>query len=252
MASPMIYPIGISKACQYAVSFLTQDGFDIVDHPTPEATHLLLDVPSFGPDGKLRSGEHLQSILDMLPHSICVIGGNLHSAALAEHNIADLLSNANYLAQNAAITAECALQTALPLLETTLYETKCLVLGWGRIGKCLCRLLSAIRCPVTVAARKEQDRAIIRALGFHAADYPALSDNLSEFDLIFNTVPAPILSPTQLSHCPNCVKIDLASSAGLTGDDIIHARGLPGICAPRTSGRLIADAVRNYIKEGIV
>jgi len=251
MKKTLIYPIGTTKACRYAVCYLGQEGFDIVDHPTPEVTHLLLDVPSFRTDGILRSGEMLQPTLDMLPHDITIIGGNLCCSALSEYTIADLLTNADYLAQNAAITAECALQIALPLLDTTLFETKCLILGWGRIGKFLSRLLSAARCPITVAARKEHDRAMIRALGLNAADYPELSRNLSEYELIFNTVPSPILSAEKLALCRNCVKIDLASAPGLAGEDVIHARGLPGIHAPKSSGKLIADSVRDYIREAV-
>ena len=45
-------------------------------------------------------------------------------------------------------------------------------------------------------------------------------------------------------HCrPECLKIELASVSGMEGDDVIIARGLPGIWAPETSGRLIARTV---------
>ena len=36
------------------------------------------------------------------------------------------------------------------------------------------------------------------------------------------------------------MKIELASKAGMVGDDIIPARGLPGIHMPESSGELIA------------
>jgi dipicolinate synthase subunit A len=77
----------------------------------------------------------------------------------------DLLKDPHYLAKNAAITAECALKVAAPYLKTTFSESPTLILGWGRIGKCLARLLSARNCPVSVAARKESDRAMLEAFG---------------------------------------------------------------------------------------
>jgi hypothetical protein len=39
------------------------------------------------------------------------------------------------------------------------------------------------------------------------------------------------------------VKIELASSPGLEGDDVIEALGLPGKYAPETSGKLIARTI---------
>jgi hypothetical protein len=39
----------------------------------------------------------------------------------------------------------------------------------------------------------------------------------------------------------DCVKIELASKDGMEGDDIIIARGLPGIHLPESSGELIAE-----------
>ena len=41
----------------------------------------------------------------------------------------------------------------------------------------------------------------------------------------------------------DCVKIELASTDGIAGSDILTARGLPGTYAPETSGKLIAATV---------
>ncbi len=244
-----LYPIGTTPALAYAVSFLKQTGLEIVDHPTPEVTHLLLDVPSFGSDGLLRSGGNLDKILETLPQYITVVGGNLDHPELERYRKWDFLQDPDYLAQNAAITADCALQVAAPLLARTFAHSPALIIGWGRIGKCLGQLLKAVGCQVTVAARKESDRAMLRALGYQTADTARLED-LSRYRILFNTVPEMVLNRTQLAQCKNCVKIDLASRKGLEGEDVVWARGLPGIYAPESSGRLIADTFLNKIKEG--
>ena len=243
MAKHLIYPIGSTQACRYAAEFLYKEGFDLVDHPTPEATHLLLDAPAFGNDGILKNGKPLERILEMLPQYITVIGGNLEHPSLEGYRCLDLLKDETYLAANAAITAECALQVAAPLLSRTFSDISVLIIGWGRIGKCLGKLLKDLGADVTVAARKEADRAMLRALGYGAADPINLK---SDFQLIFNTAPAPIPGATQLQ---NCIKIDLASQKGLAGDDVIWARGLPSIHAPETSGRLIGKTVSKWIRE---
>ena len=112
-----------------------------------------------------------------------------------------------------------------------------LVIGWGRIGKCLSRLLRNLGAEVTIAARQESHRAIITALGFQAVSIEGICEILPQIRLVYNTVPRRILTvPTD----GRCVKIDLASKQGLIGDDVVWARGLPGICAPESSGELIA------------
>ena len=245
----LIFPAGTTAAARYAADFLSKAGIPLTDHPTPEITHLLLDVPSFGPDGLLRGGGDIQSVLECLPQDITVMGGNLDHPALAEYKTADLLADAEYVSQNAAITADCALQVAAPLLKTTFSRTPTLIIGWGRIGKCLARLLRSIGADVTVAARKETDRAMLRALGYRAADTARIGD-ISRYRLIFNTAPELILDEAQTALCKNSVKIDLASKKGILGDDVVWARGLPGIYAPESSGALIAETFIKLLKEG--
>lgn len=240
MANLLFYPAGSSAACRCAQTFLEARGLPFIGHISPEITHLLLDVPS------LLSGAETEKLLHMLPGRITVIGGNLHSPILEGYKTQDLLQDAEYLAQNAFITADCALQVAAPLLTTTLRDTPTLIIGWGRIGKCLAQLLKAAGAEVSVAARKEADRAMIRALGYQAVK---LSDRLSGFRLLYNTAPEPVLAVEKSGLCKNCVKIDLASKRGIMGEDVVWARGLPGVHAPESSGRLISDTILRMIGE---
>ena len=247
MTNCLIYPIGNSPGCRFAAEFLVQNRFELVDHPTPEVTHLLLDAPSFGNDGMLRGGGDIERVLEMLPQYITVIGGNLAHPAVENYRCIDLLQDEMYLASNAAITAECALQIAAPMVKRTFSGSSVLIIGWGRIGKCLARLLKAIGADVTVAARKPQDRAMLTALGYHAVSPDRIT---RDYHIMFNTAPSPVLNSQQLSRFKNCVKIDLASQKGLEDNDVIWARGLPGIHAPESSGQLIADTVTRLIREG--
>lgn len=250
MDSIRIFPVGNTDACRHAAGVLEKEGIALVDHPSPDVTHLLLDVPSFRADGALRGGGDVESLLRMLPPSVTVVGGNLKHPALAGYKTLDLLQDARYLAANAAITADCALQVAAPLMAATFTDSPALIIGWGRIGKCLARLLKAIGTEVTVAARKETDRAMLQALGYATADTAKLAGLLPRFRLIFNTAPEMVLSEANLALCRNCVKIDLASKPGMEGSDVVQARGLPGIHAPESSGKLIAETFLRLSGEG--
>lgn len=242
MTNILLYPVVTTASAKHAVSLLHKYGIPTITHPAPDITHLMLDVPSFNPEGSLRSGEDLEIILERIPPDVTVIGGNLTHPALASYRKLDLLQDEAYLARNAAITADCALRIAAPLLKTTFQDTPTLILGWGRIGKCLAGLLKAIGTPVTVAVRSKKDLAMLQALGYTAVDYSHLPESV---ELVFNTVPG-----QNFENISGCVKIDLASQRSLPGEDVIWARGLPGIIAPESSGRLIAETILRLFKEG--
>ena len=247
MKNYQLYPIGSTSAIRYAVDRLQAKGFDTVDHPTPEVTHLILDVPSFAPDGMLRGGGAVEKTLETLPPYITVVGGNLAHPALEGYRKMDLLQDQLYLAENAQITAECALEIAAPLLPVTISQATVLIIGWGRIGKCLGQLLNRIGCDVTIAARKASDMAMITALGLRSQKPEDIRD-LSRYRILFNTAPAAVLEPEVLKN-DHCIKIDLASKKGLDCADAVWARGLPGIHAPETSGNLIARTFLRLMKE---
>ena len=248
MGLELMYPVGSTAACRYAGEILRQSGIGLVDHPAPEVTHLLLDVPSFDPGGMLRGGGNLKDLLRMLPPGITVIGGNLEHPALAGYRKLDLLKEEGYLAQNAAITAECALQVAAQHMEVVFSGCPVLVIGWGRIGKCLSLLLKGMGAEASIAARKEADRAMAKALGFGAVDTASL--DFRPYRVVFNTVPYPILHKEGNEKCHSLL-IELASKPGLAGDSVVIARGLPGIYAPESSGRLIAETILQRFREGL-
>ncbi len=235
---------GSTPALHSACTALSRAGYRLIDHPSPEITHLLLPTPAFAPDGSLKGGGDLETLLTMLPENITVIGGSLNTPVLTHYRKLDLLQDPRYLASNAAITAHCAIRLAMNRLPVILSGCEVLVIGWGRIGKCLAALLKDLGAHVTVAARKEPDRAMLQALGYAAEAPNLIHRSLHRYRVIFNTVPAPVLSPERMARCRDgCLKIDLASSLGLAGTDVIWARGLPGKDAPESSGKLIADTV---------
>lgn len=237
MRECIIYAAGYSPAMSYCIRFLKEAGFSLISEPDQQVTHLLLPVPSFAPDGGIVGGGNLSTLLTLLPKNITIIGGNLDRPELDYYTIIDLLNDPMYLARNAQITAHCALKVALNQLSVTLDKCPVLIIGWGRIGKCLANLLQRIGAQVAVCARKETDRCLLASLGFEALDLQEV--NLSQYRLIFNTVPN-MLFPV----CPgNALKIDLASRLGLGSEDVIWARGLPGKDAPESSGALIAKTL---------
>ena len=239
----IFYCAGSSRALYYAAAFLMEEGAVFLPCPDHTVTHLLLPIPSFEADGSIKGGGDLTEILSRLPKTVTVIGGHLKRPELLEYEVLDLLEDPWYLAKNAGITAHCALELALAKLPVTMEKCPVLVVGWGRIGKCLAKLLHGLGAEVTVAARKESRRVMIEALGYRSCPIEQIC--AAKYRLIVNTVPAMVLP----SAPGTALKLDLASTPGIGGKDVVQAKGLPGLLAPESSGALISQIITQWIKE---
>ena len=238
MKKRLVYAAGNVPALRFAVEELENRGISVVREPEEGVTDLLLGVPC-----RLGEGE-LRGLLRELPADIRVLGGFLDRPELAGYRCTDLLKDQRYLAKNAMITAYCALTLAERDMKVTWEDCPVLILGWGRIGKCLGRLLKALGACVSIAARKDSDLAMLAALGYDGREIGTLDCILRRYRVIFNTVPHPVLSGAQTALCrENCVLVELASSSGMDGQNVIDGRGLPGKLAPESAGKLIARTV---------
>ena len=234
----LIYATQGSPALGYAVQELENRGITFTDSPCDRVTHLLLPVPC------RLSAEELSDLLGQLPKNITVLGGFLDRPELKGYRCFDLLKDPRYLAKNAMITAYCALALAEKEMTVTWEDCPVLVLGWGRIGKCLGSLLKNLGAQVSIAARKEEDLSMISALGCDGRNIRTLDCILRRYRVIFNTVPYPVLSRAQTRLCREaCILVELASSPGMDAPNIIDGRGLPGKLAPESAGKLIARTV---------
>lgn len=186
--------------------------------------------------------------------------GDLSRRLMADYGLTllDYYDREETQVANAVPTAEGALQLAMESTDRTLHGSRCLIIGYGRIGRLLADRLLALGAEVTVSARKYGDLAWIEAWGCRGVQTGALTGQLDRFDLIFNTAPALILDGTRLRETrEDCVIIDLASAPG--GVDLeaakrlsrqaIPAPGLPGKVAPRTVAAAIRDSVYHILEE---
>lgn len=238
MNNRLLYAPEDTPALKYALEELDNRGIGITREPCEKVTHLLLSAPC-----RIIEGE-LMGILKKLPRDITVLGGVLDRQELIGYRCQDLLTDPLYLAKNAMITAYCAVGLAERNLPVVWEGCPVLVLGWGRIGKCLGSILKKLGAEVSIAARKPEDLAMIAALGCDGRSVAGLDCILRRYRVIFNTIPAPVLKQGQRALCrEDCILIELASKPGMEGAGIIDGRGLPGKMAPESSGKLIARSV---------
>jgi len=159
---------------------------------------------------------------------------------------------------NSIPTAEGALMMAIQNTDVTIHGSSCMVLGFGRTGLTMARTLQALGADVKVGVRRDEAFARAFEMGFEPFYMPDLARQAGNIDLIFNTIPTMIVTAQVIAQLPlrACI-IDLASKPGGTdfrfaekrGIKALLAPGLPGIVAPKTAGRIIANSLTQIILE---
>jgi dipicolinate synthase subunit A len=161
---------------------------------------------------------------------------------------------------NSIPTAEGALMLAMQNTDITIHGSVAVVLGFGRTGITMARVLQGLGAKVLVGVRKDEHFARAYEMGFQPFHTSALQQHVGNADLLFNTVPSYIVTAQVIAAMlPKAVIIDLASKPGGTdfrfaekrGVKAMLAPGLPGIVAPKTAGRIIASVVSQLIMEDI-
>ncbi|WP_308639294.1 dipicolinate synthase subunit DpsA [Paenibacillus silvisoli] len=159
---------------------------------------------------------------------------------------------------NSIPTAEGAVMMAIQNTDITIHGSSCMVLGIGRTGFTLARTLQGLGAKVKVGVRREEHFARAYEMGFEPFYLKQLLHYVGNIDLLFNTIPTMIVTAQIIANLPSrAVIIDLASKPGGTdfrfaekrGIKALLAPGLPGIVAPKTAGRIIADCLSRLIEE---
>lgn len=193
----------------------------------------------------------------------CIIAGMASSALIekaASYGIDcyEYVSDQGFKTLNAIPTAEGALAIAAENSDITIWNSKCLVIGCGCIGRRLAELLKALGANVTVSARKPHDAAFIKANNYCFTETKAVSENIGDFDFIFNTVPHRVIANKALLGLKEkTVVIELASKPyGIDFDAakdakcrVIAAPSLPGRFSPVTAAEIAKTAIERIIKE---
>ena len=191
-----------------------------------------------------------------------VLGGMISdsfSTALESADIRffDYYKSESLTLKNALLTAEAAVSIAITETEFSLFSSNALVIGYGRIGKILSRYLKALGASVTATSRHDGTLAAIETDGFLSMNTSDILEHADRFDLVFNTVPSPVMNRRFFGALnKNCLVFDLATASGL---DLQAAEeykiktltlpGLPGKFFPKTAGELIGAEILNILKQ---
>ncbi len=175
----------------------------------------------------------------------------------------DYFLSEELMIKNAYLTAEGAVALAMNELDISLSGARTAVVGYGRIGKFLARMLDSLGADVTVAARRGTDLAYAGGFGYSTQRICIVGGKstlsaLFDCDIIFNTAPYWLFDAEVLEgFSANTLMIDLASAPGgfdpeavkKLGLRVISAPGLPGKYAPMTAGSFVGDAIAELLPK---
>jgi dipicolinate synthase subunit A len=205
----------------------------------------------------------IQEVIEKTGENSIFIAGKIPDSVkkqLESKNIkyVDIVEREELMVLNAVPTAEGAVHILIEELPITLMDSRVLVVGYGRIGKILTKMLQGFGAEVWVAARKYSDIAWIEAQELKPVPMHQLARYVSDMDAIVNTAPSLVLTKEILEKTRSgCLLLDLASKPGGIdfkaaeefGFKAIWSLGLPGKIAPLTAGDIIRRTIYNIIEE---
>lgn len=276
--------IGGDKRQVYLARILAKKGYEVAvyglcervhDERIREATSLkeaLKEVDAaVGPVPFIRSGKitgtyevpdmNVEMLFDELPDNAVFFAGNIPGEVrrYAEGKglrACDMMIDELVAARNAVAAAEGAVAEAIARSPVNLTKSRCLVLGYGRCGRILMRLLKSFFCKVIVSEKDKTRAADAFVLADGIVSEAELTDAVGNVDFIFNTVPERILSEERLRHVgKNTWILDIASAPGgvdygaaeTLSVNAVLLPGLPGRYAPVSSAEILVDSIESQI-----
>lgn len=259
--------IGNSKRADVLAGNLKELGHELLTYKTAkefppfiDSDIVVLPIPTLLKDGSLNlqgwtKSTPLQTFFSKFNGGASFISCNYTNDS---YRFIDINKREDFAYLNAVPTAEGAIHAAITASDRSLFDSRILVTGFGRVGKLLADRLRGMSRDVTVAARSLKDISYAQALGLKTEDIGGLKAGISRYDLIFQTVPCMILNEQLLSNMNrNCIIIELSSgsvgtdceSAEKYGIKVVHAPSLPEKIAPITAGNILTESVLSIIAE---
>jgi dipicolinate synthase subunit A len=225
MTGELVCVVGEDRRQQYAREYLEEMGFSVVCdkafHPEMlEGVRLLIGPVSFYQGGKL------------VPEveSACEAYGTVSLPYMASEE---------FLLENARLTAEGFLPYLIENTPFSLAEANILLLGMGRCGQAIEKVLAKLSC--------------------HVDSYDLIPEELVDwqrFNVVINTIPAQVIGRKQLEALrEDCVLFDIATPPGgyvkealeTLNRQVIVCLGIPGKMSPKSAGYCIGRCAVVYL-----
>lgn len=201
-------------------------------------------------------------LINILPSKSTIFAGGFNnnmtsSMSIKNINYYDYLKDDCIQQKNAIATAEGAIMKAIELGKINIQDSNTLILGYGKCGKMLAKKLYLLDSKVSVCARGSLSLCEAYTQGYNTLSLNNLIEKISNYDFIFNTIPATILNSEVLDNISSdTIIIDIASRPGgldynyasKNNLNVIHYLGIPGKISPKTSGYILGEYIKNHLE----
>lgn len=218
---------------------LSKDGTCLFQANSMESPCLLTELwNTMKPDQALAVHNIQQEISESLQQKGCRIFAFSKSPAFA--------------LENAMLTAEGLLSELIRYTPFSLSSANVLLLGYGCCGSAIGQLLHPICRSMYVLEQEPSKQRQAETNGICPVTWEDLSMILPQCSIVINTIPAPVLEPTQLQKLPGfCHLFDIASAPfGFPADvtekyllPYFRIPGIPGRFSPVTAGHITGKAI---------
>ncbi len=245
---------GVGERCAEVMRCLMEWDLDGVDKI------ILLPIPTSRDGVHLTGSERLLcDVLADVSRGDLVVGYSIPDAD-TEYirsrgaTVCDAARDEKFLDENALITAIGTLEYLLTDFTLLPSDMKIGIVGYGRIGRHLARILLFFGAKIRIYTSKNLTRVELGECGVESRviDYstPSLSD-LDEVDVLINTAPAPLGSAFPDGKIPSGLTVlELASGNNFVGvEGVIRLASIPERCYPKSAGRAYFHAIQRYVRE---
>ena len=252
----IVYTYGMNIDSTEKLEIILED-VEVVVGPIPFSKDSLT-VNSTFVDSKILIKELLEKMRGKI-----LIAGNISEdvkklAKSYNIQVIDVMKSEKLAVLNTIATAEGTIELMIANTDTIIFDSNVLILGFGRVAKTLANRLKGLVKSITCASRENDELAWIEVYGYEKLDLKDFvkcqesKKCLENYNVIINTIPSMILDAEKLQYVnKEVLLIDLASNPGgidkeetkKQGLKLIHALGLPGKVAPKSSAKFIKDII---------
>ena len=242
-------------------------------NPAKKSDVMILPIPGVDNHGFVKSISKSKLYFSdevaksLRPNTLVLIGMRspylLNLQEVYDFSLMEIAELNDFAILNSIPSVEGAIAKAMELTLITIHNSRSMVIGFGRVGITLARVLKGLGADIYVTDRSSEQLARAVEMKCHLVELKDIDERLSEMDIIFNTAPALVLPEEKLKLLNrDCVIIDLASAPGgldytaaeELGITTYLAPGLPGMVAPVTAGNILGSIypklILNHISKG--
>ena len=214
---------------------------------------LLLPIPTSRDNTYITStGVPTRDLASMAQGCALVAGYNIPRGVIPDCiKVYDAACDEEFLVANAILTARGALGYILTQWQRDISDMKIGVIGYGRIGREMLRLLLLFGVDATLYTRRKSVAIELCEAGI-SAELIEVGDCPAGLDILINTTPERLIEESMLDSKTEI--IDLASGNIFEPSErLIKMSSIPDKMYPESAGRLYAEGILKQLREeGII